>query len=527
MRDSTQHNPDEQARVLEPERKGTPHQRRLRRIPLYRNMLPLLAAVVLLCTAGLVSIAYLAARSEAINVAQTTAQHAVAVERAILAERGGPIELRDSQLVIPSDPNPAYTLNNDLAMVDRTQALTGTFLTIYELEGRRLVAVSTNVPTFSQGHIVAGSRALGDVLPGSVNTTLGSACAVSAPASCHQPYAGTVAIRGSTYVVTIEPLYTSSGTFIGALGAALPLDSVLAPVVQLTVLLVLVGLFVALIAIVVGSWLLSRISERMLGSLDDGLQGVAGIAAELEHTVHRQVTRAQRQAQIARNVLDQARTLDGMASDIRQEQSALRSSTGELWAEVSHPGALPDTELTMHLARETAVAAARTGTRVGDVQILSRRLIALLNHVIAESHLISTGGRDVVQRSRELRETIESIEMTLGERLVHRMGLLSVPLLLRGGWRRRQSAREAPEQDDISATSPTSSVIIPGAGKSGARRHHRTGGGQGRTSYFTSHPLPHPETSGSRRIPPGMRWNRPPDRQGQPEQDNQDADEES
>jgi|GEM_PF-2836762 len=482
---------------------------RLGRIPLYRTVLPLLAAIVALATGGVVLIAYLGARSEALTAAQASAQTAVAVERDVLSQHGPVVEQRGSQLVLPTGAT-TYNLNNDSTVVDRTRALTGAFISIYELEGNRLVTISTNVPNSTNGRAVTGTRALGVILPADAYTALVGTCGATADPVCHHSYSGTISVRGSQYVMAIQPLFNASGVFVGALGAALPQQTVLHPVAQLVVLLVMVGLLVALIALVGGSWLLNRISGRLLTGLDEQLREVATIASELEHTAHRQVARAERQDQIARSILEQARSLDKIATAIRQDQSMLQSSTGELWAEVSHPGAMPDSEITMQLARQTAVAAARTGTSASDAQMVSRRVVAMLNHIMAEGQLIAKGGNAIRASSHALRESIESVEMTLGQRLVHRVGILPLPLL-RGVWRTRTAPREQHAEMDTGATAPTARVVIPGAKPATTGQHPRARKMPSDSPRFIPRSAHQPEVSGTRRAPGGTRPHPPRD----------------
>src|SRR5258706_2286018 len=71
---------------------------------------------------------------------------------------------------------------------------------------------------------------------------------------CHGAYSGVVTLHGRSYVASFAPLEDLTGTFVGALSVAIPLDSVLAPSVQLSVLLVLVGLLVGLAGTSGVSW---------------------------------------------------------------------------------------------------------------------------------------------------------------------------------------------------------------------------------------------------------------------------------
>ena len=115
----------------------------------------------------------------------------------------------------------------------RTRSLVGGYTTVYELEGDNLIAVASGLPG-------ANGPPLGMGLTGAPYDALLGSCGAVDSASCHQSYSGVATLRGVDYVAGFLPLDDASGAFIGALGVALPLSDVLAPVNQLAALLVLV-----------------------------------------------------------------------------------------------------------------------------------------------------------------------------------------------------------------------------------------------------------------------------------------------
>ncbi len=409
---------------------STERRRRFRRLRLRQRVVPLLVTLVLLSSCGIVALAYLGARADAIASAQSVAAEDVRVERQMLTDQGANLVNRDGQLVVGVN-NAATVLNNSTAIVDRTRSLVNGYATIYQLEGMSLVAISTNLPsdTHASAH---GSRALGDMLSGPAFDALLGQCGATDTANCHHNYSGVVTIHGVSYAAAFEPLTDASGAFVGALSVALPLDSVLGPTVQFAVMLLLVALLMALIAISAGSWIFGTISDRVLGALDTQLDVVADATIDLDHLARTQIERAGSQSRTARLVSDEVRALNALACAMDEGQSALRESAGEIWGEISHPGAPPDPAATLRWARQAAVASGRVGSAAERARDLSQHIVALMNRIIAEGNVVSQRGQEMLVCARELRGSVEQVEMTLGERLFNRPhGLATIPLLRR------------------------------------------------------------------------------------------------
>jgi hypothetical protein len=410
---------------------ASPRRGRLRAAHSQRHLAPLLVVLTLLSTVGIATVAYIGARLDAVNAARARAQQDAQIARQLILTRDGPLALQNEQLVIGTGPTP-LVLNNDSTLVASVRALVGTDATIFQLEGSRLVAISTTLPEAGpDGHAQPGTRALGETLGGPAASALVGSCGPQGPAACHQSYAGVVNFAGASYVAAFVPLYDGTGAFVGALGVATSLDSVLAPTVQLAVMLVLIGLLLALVSLVLSVWLAGRSRRRLLGALDSALREVADAAGALEYAARTQATRAGRQERMAQQVSEQIRALDTVAGEVEQGQTGLREASTAIWAEMSHPGAPADATLALHLARQAAVASARIGEATEDVHTLCRQLISMMNHLVADGHVIGGVSAEIEERARALRDSVEDVEVVIGKRLVQRDQLSSLPVLRR------------------------------------------------------------------------------------------------
>ena len=399
---------------------GERGRRRFRNIRLNRQFAPLLVGITLLCTLGLTGLAYVGARSYAVTGAEARALQDIQVERQLILPQGAAPRLQDGQLVVKGTSAP-LVLNGDTTLVDQTRSLTGDDATIYQAEGSRLVAVATDLPVAdSSGVAVPGSRALGDVLTGPALDAVQGTCTLSGPPSCHQTYQGTITVRGLSYAAALVPLYDANGTYVGALGVAEPLDTVVAPAVQLSVVLLVAALLLAVLALVIGFWLFGALAERALGTLDLRLRLVADAASEVERLAQLQATRAERQERVARQASEQARALDAMAEVMEQGRASLRVASGDVWAEMSQPGMLADPIAAVRLAQQAAVAAAQVGSAAEDARDACHQLVGLMNHIIAEGAIVGDGGLEMETRAKDLRAAVESVEVTVGERLFRR-----------------------------------------------------------------------------------------------------------
>lgn len=409
----------------DPEQRSTERgKHRFHNIRLHRQFAPVLIAITLLCTLGLTGLAYVGARSYAISGAEAQALQDIQVERQLLLPHGAALQLQNGRLVISSSGAP-LVLNNDSTLVDQTRSLVGSLATIYQAEGSRLVAISTNLPTAdSHGAPASGTRALGDVLTGPAFDALQGSCAAASPPSCHEPYQGIITVRGIAYVAALTPLYDANGMYVGALSVARPLDTVTAPAVQLAVLLLIAGLLLTLVSVVAGFWFFGLLANRTLGKLDLRLHSVAVATSELERLAQLQATRAGRQELVARQVSEQIRSLDAMAEVMEHGHASLRDASGDVWAEMSQPGAHPNPATAIQLAQRAAVSAAQVGSAAEDARGLCRQLVGLMNHVIAEGAIVGDDALEMESRAKDLRIAMEGVETTVGERLLQRSPIL-------------------------------------------------------------------------------------------------------
>ncbi len=404
--------------------------RAFRRVRLRQRFVPLLVGVALVCTLGMAALAYIGNRADATTAAKARAQRDVQVAQQVLAARGANVRVQSGKLTVGAGAS-ALVLNNDSSIVDRASALTGEHATIYQAEGTSLASIATNMPmSDGQGHVVADSRALGEALTGPPLDALLGQCGTHDTPSCHQPYVGVVTLQGMSYVAAFTPLLDKNGNFVGALGVGTPLDVVVAPALQLAVILLLAGLLVALIAAAIGLRVFGSLSNQLLRSLDTQLNDTANAAGALEHVAQQQVARSGRQGRLAHSISEQARSLDTLADVVERGRDTLGQSAGEIWAEMSQPGAAPDAMALMHQARQAAVVATRVGEAAEEVRAQCRRLVRMMNQVIAESEGVEAGGREVMACTRDLRAAVERVEVTLGERLIQRRSeMASLPLL--------------------------------------------------------------------------------------------------
>src|SRR5690348_7314932 len=385
------------------------------RLRLHQRFLPLLIALAAVCTLSMAGLAYVGARVNAISEAGQRELQNARIARQLIADQGPNLVIADGHLVVGVD-SASLTLNNDTAIVDRARGLDNSSTTIYQIEGANLVAISTNLPTSDgHGHPAGATRALGDALTGPAYDSLLGQCGSSDTQACHQPYAGVVTIRGIDYVAGFQPMFDSSGAFVGALGSATPLETVTAPAVQLAVLLLLVGLLAALLCIMVGVWFFNAFTLGTLHALDARLDGVATAATTLDGVARAQIERAGRQNAAARWVNEHIRTLDALSTSLDQGHAELRETASEIWAGMSQPGREHAPERALELARQSAVVSARVGTTAAHLRDLCRQLGTLMGTVVSESNAVTDSGRELQLCAHELGESINGVAATLGE----------------------------------------------------------------------------------------------------------------
>lgn len=427
-----------------------------------RTLVPALVLAILVVGLVVTAAGYFGARGMAIDHAQTSTSAGARADEQMLLSQGGPIVVSGTTMSIGPSSKPVY-LNNNTIAIRVLHDLSGQNVTIYALNGLQLTAIATDIPGPN------GKPALDMPVTGAAYDALVGQCGPSATSSaCHQTYSGQASLAGRDYITSMTPLYDANGTFVGALGTAVPLATVLAPATRLALLLAIICVLLDASAVVGGLLFFAPLSSTLLRKLDRELTDVATYASELEHLSRSQVARTQRQERMARQTHEVTRHLDDILDALEQGQAALRDSTSEIWAGMSQPGqALEPTDAT-RLARQAAITAGRIGAATEDARDRCRNLVALMNQVIAEGRVLNQSGQQVEDRAAALRQAIEQVEMTLGAQVVARqygLGIEGLPFgrHLSGVSRRIFRRDAASDADQHAASAP----ITPGAGLPG------------------------------------------------------------
>ena len=388
----------------------------LRRIRAQRRLAPLAMVATLLCTLLLVGIAWYGARGEAIIAAQARAQQDAQAARELLAGDGVTLSIVNGRLSRTGPGATPQTLNGDTAMVNHLRALLGEDVTLYQVSAN----AGALAPIASSGR-----RGVGVALTGPALAALLGHCGAAAQTdtACHQSYAGVTQQAGTDVVAGFAPLFATNGALVGAIAVTTPLNSVVLPSLQLMVVLLLVGLLISLLALLLSYWLFGAFSGKVIDSLSARLDDLAQVAASLERAAHRQAVQSQRQEFIARQIGQQAHTLNATIAIMEEGQSALHDVTGDIWAGLSQPGEALDAQAAIRLARQAAVMAARVGSGTEDAKLACRALVGLINQVIAEDRLLVEQGETTSMQAQDLRQAIEQVEIALGGRLVKRRSL--------------------------------------------------------------------------------------------------------
>ena len=395
--------------------------RAFRRLHLRQHYLPLLVATTVMTLLVVIGAGYAAARANAVSAAEASARTNAQIAREVVSERGGYPALVNKQLVVSGATN--YPLVGDTQVVDHVRQLTGDMAAIYQLDDTSaLVSVASNLPkTDGQGRAIANSRATGEPMPADAQAALFGNCGkVNSATACPGDFSGTVTLAGVDYLAAFAPLLAQDGTLVGAVGVLTPLDEVLAPPLQLAIMLLLMGLLVGLVALVVGAWLAEHFPNRLLRELDGQLDTMARAAVELGRLAYQQRFRLQQQQRIARQVGDHALKLEALAGEMDDGQTALHQTTTAIWEAMSQPNVAVNMQMALRLAREAAVRASEVGTAGDATREHARQVITLMNRVIAEGRALAQEGQLAESHARELAETLDRMEADLGERLAAR-----------------------------------------------------------------------------------------------------------
>jgi len=180
----------------------------------------------------------------------------------------------------------------------------------------------------------------------------------------------------------------------------------------------------------------------------------------VQQLVQLQAGRLQRQERAARQVSELTRELEPLVVAMEREQTTLRQSATDIWAEMSQPGLAPNPATALQLARASAVSASRVGAASEDLRTRSRHLLGLVNKVVSESKELTEEGQETEQRARDLLAALEAIEASLGDRPAQHA----------------ESTAPASAASLGPSAAPTAQAGPPMTSASGGRHHNPRGG---------------------------------------------------
>jgi hypothetical protein len=378
----------------------------LARLTARRQFLTMLALASLVTLLSLLTGAYLALRSQALDEEQARLAREATMASALLST---------NVQTLSSSPQTSTALS------DRISTITGDEAALYQYRGQSLVAVAAH-----------GVDLVGSPLPPAAQPLVVGSCGPVAPVECHQAYSGVMRAGGVEYAATYAPIFDGNGKFSGALMIATPTEDALAGVNSAMVALTAIGTLLALLVIAAGAYGYNRSTGQTLAALQTRLRAIAATSVTMERAAHATVHASRRQEQLARQIGDGARGLDALVTSVNQGYPALQQSAGAIWAEVSHPGAPPDPALVLRFARETTLLATRAGAGMEDARVYSDYITRLMNHVVAQGRVAAQNGQETQRAASELRAAVEHVEAILGGRMVRRnenFSPLSLPSL--------------------------------------------------------------------------------------------------
>src|SRR5262249_1267541 len=164
-----------------------------------------------------------------------------------------------------------------------------------------------------------------------------------------------------------------------------------------------IGILLALFVIAIGAYTFNRSTGQTLDLLQAHLRAVAASTVTMEHAAQATILASRRQERLARQIGDGACGLDALVTAVNQGYPALQQSAGAIWAEVSQPGAAPDPQVVLRLARETTLMATRIGAGMEDARVYSDHITRLMNHVVAQGRVAAQGRQETPRAAPELR----------------------------------------------------------------------------------------------------------------------------
>ena len=329
-----------------------------------RLILPLIVGP-LLCVIALTGLAYvgLAQQARRDSLAQVGVA-AQAAHGALMASMGA-IKVTNGQLT-SALPATVMALNNNNAEAQRLHAQVGVDTLIAQREQGALVVIASSL---SGSHTGAAPAGLGERLNGAFAA---SACAPE-PATTTS---GSLTLMGVEYLAGSAPLLDGSGACVGAIFTLTPVQAIQTGPLEYTVILAMTGALLTLLTVAVGLALSGRAGAAALVAQNERLRVALASLTQAESACATQL--AQREWMDRRLATGQQR-LRQMLDTLAQDRLALQDTTSDMWAGVSHPGAPIDPATAMRLARETAVVAARVGSRLNDFDAVTDELLADLS----------------------------------------------------------------------------------------------------------------------------------------------------
>lgn len=315
----------------------------------------------MLCAIALTSLAYLGLSQQAQRDTLAHMGVAALAARGAIQANMGDLKVTNGQLASALPAN-VTTLNNNNGEAKQLHTLTGVDTLIAQREQSGLVVIASSLAPASAGATL-GAR-------------LGGSLASNACANAASPTAGSLSLAGESYIAGAAPLVDGSGACVGAVIAVTSVSAMRATTLGYTIILALAGALLALVTAVVGLMLHGREQparqplgdERVRAALD-ALDAAQADCAE----------QAEQRAWLGRRLATGRGHMRRLMATLAIDRVALQEATSDVWAGVSHPGAPVDPAIAMRLARESAVVAARIGSRLNDVDAVAADLFADLD----------------------------------------------------------------------------------------------------------------------------------------------------
>ncbi len=333
----------------------------------------------LLCVIALTALAFAGLSLQAQSNAQSRLNLAALAARSSLLANMGDLVISNGQLG-SSLPANVMTLNDNEDEALRLRGFVGVDTLIAQREGRSLVVTAS---TLMGGH-GAAPAGLGENLTGSVGA---SACSANGGS-------GLLSVDGVSYLARSAPLISGSGTCVGALVTVLPISSLLATPLQYTFILAMAGALLALTTVAIG---LSMGARTGLAADAQQTEQVGASMALFATAEGEWAAQMARRGDISARLTMGSRRLQRLMATLANDRLALQDNANDIWAGVSHPGAPIDPGTALHLAREGAVAAARVGSRLNDLDDLTDTLLDDLD----ASHEVDEMLADALNRAEE------------------------------------------------------------------------------------------------------------------------------